>query len=66
MQPTGAAVTAVGGPSVGQITCQTLPPFYPGYRPYCPFTSGSQAQGSWTAPSSRELARSWRARGRAE
>ena len=45
-----AAVDAAGGQNVGQVTCQILPPFYPGYRPYCPYTSGSKAGGTWTGP----------------
>jgi YVTN family beta-propeller protein len=44
-----AAVDAVGGPDLAAVTCQILPPAYPGYRPYCPYTSGS-AGGTWTAP----------------
>src|SRR5262249_4310279 len=31
-------------------TCQLLPPYIPGYRPYCPFTSGAKASGVWRAP----------------
>ncbi len=27
------------GPHVGHVTCQTLPPDFPGYRHYCPFTA---------------------------
>jgi YVTN family beta-propeller protein len=45
-----AAVEAVGGPDVAQTTCQILPPYYPGYRPYCPYTASTLAPGSWTAP----------------
>jgi len=45
-----AAVQASGGPDVAQVTCQILPPHFPGYRPYCPYTAGSTTQGSWTAP----------------
>jgi YVTN family beta-propeller protein len=45
-----AAVEAVGGPEIAQTTCQILPPYFPGYRPYCPYTVGTTAQGSWTAP----------------
>jgi YVTN family beta-propeller protein len=45
-----AAVQAVGGPNVAQTTCQILPPHFPGYRPYCPYTAGTPAQGRWTAP----------------
>ena len=45
-----AAVQAVGGPDVAQATCQILPPHFPGYRPYCPYTAGPTTQGTWTAP----------------
>lgn len=45
-----AAVQAAGGPEVAQATCQILPPHFPGYRPYCPYTAGTRTQGSWTAP----------------
>jgi YVTN family beta-propeller protein len=33
-----AATNAWGGPSVAQPTCQILPPNFPDYRPYCPYT----------------------------
>jgi YVTN family beta-propeller protein len=36
-----AAVQVTGGPDVAQATCQILPPHFPGYRPYCPYTAGS-------------------------
>jgi YVTN family beta-propeller protein len=45
-----AAIQAVGGPDIAQATCQILPPHYPGYQPYCPYTAGTPTQGSWTAP----------------
>jgi YVTN family beta-propeller protein len=45
-----AAVNAVGGPDVAQATCQILPPYFPGYRPYCPYTAGATTEGRWTAP----------------
>ena len=45
-----AATNAWGGPSVAQPTCQILPPNFPGYRPYCPYTAGSTKRGTWTAP----------------
>jgi YVTN family beta-propeller protein len=33
------------------ITCQFLPPGYPGHRPYCPFTlSRDDATGDWNGP----------------
>jgi len=45
-----AAVQVQGGPDDAQATCQILPPHYPGYRPYCPYTAGSTTRGTWTAP----------------
>jgi peptide/nickel transport system substrate-binding protein len=44
-----AAVTIAGGPSLAQPTCQILPPNFPGYKPYCPYTAGSD-HTKWTAP----------------
>ena len=32
------------------ITCQLLPPNFPGYRPYCPYTLGPDRSGVWRAP----------------
>jgi peptide/nickel transport system substrate-binding protein len=32
------------------VTCQIMPPFSPGYEPYCPFTAGATASGTWLAP----------------
>ena len=40
------AVQAVGGSNVAQVTCQILPPYYPGYRPYCPYQARARAQGT--------------------
>jgi peptide/nickel transport system substrate-binding protein len=45
-----AAVEVGGGPALKHATCQILPPNFPGYRPYCPFTAGPTENGSWTAP----------------
>jgi len=45
-----AATNAWGGPRFAQITCQMLPPNYPGHRPYCPYTVGSTKGGTWTTP----------------
>jgi YVTN family beta-propeller protein len=45
-----AAVQAAGGPDVAQATCQILPPHFPGYQPYCPYTAGTTTQGSSTPP----------------
>jgi peptide/nickel transport system substrate-binding protein len=32
------------------ITCQFLPPNFPGYRPYCPYTLRPGTAGTWQAP----------------
>jgi YVTN family beta-propeller protein len=45
-----AATNAWGGPGTAQTTCQILPPNFPGYNPYCPYTAGSTKRGTWTAP----------------
>ncbi len=45
-----AVVRALGGAERAQPTCQILPPNFPGYRPYCPFTLQPSAAGTWTAP----------------
>jgi peptide/nickel transport system substrate-binding protein len=34
----------------GRPTCQVLPPNFPGYRRYCPYTLDPSADGAWTAP----------------
>jgi len=39
-----------GGAEAPQVTCQVLPPNFPGYRPYCPFTADASAGGTWSAP----------------
>jgi YVTN family beta-propeller protein len=36
--------------NAGRPTCQVLPPNFPGYRPYCPYTRDRRADGAWTAP----------------
>src|SRR5436189_65836 len=33
----------------GVPTCQVLPPNFPGYKPYCPYTK-NPGSGKWTAP----------------
>jgi YVTN family beta-propeller protein len=43
-------VDMVGGPLVAQPTCQMLPPNFPGYEPYCPYTLEPNPAGTWTAP----------------
>jgi peptide/nickel transport system substrate-binding protein len=44
-----AYVKIGGGPSLAVPTCQILPPNFPGYKPYCPYTAGSD-HTKWTAP----------------
>jgi peptide/nickel transport system substrate-binding protein len=44
-----ALVKIYGGPKLGVPTCQILPPGFPGYKPYCPYTK-SPGSGKWTAP----------------
>jgi len=34
----------------GAPTCQILPPDFPGFRPYCPYTLHPSAGGKWMAP----------------
>jgi peptide/nickel transport system substrate-binding protein len=43
-----AYIKIYGGPSLAVPTCQILPPNYPSYVPYCPYTTGSQT--TWRAP----------------
>jgi peptide/nickel transport system substrate-binding protein len=45
-----AFVRALGGPDRAQPTCQVLPPNFPGYRPYCPFTVRPGSSGLWSQP----------------
>jgi peptide/nickel transport system substrate-binding protein len=44
-----AYVKIAGGPSLAVPTCQILPPNYPSYAPYCPYTSGSGTT-KWAGP----------------
>ncbi|MGH3034386.1 MAG: ABC transporter substrate-binding protein, partial [Gaiellaceae bacterium] len=43
-------VDVLGGTLVARATCQILPPAFPGYRPYCPYTLSPNSAGTWTAP----------------
>jgi peptide/nickel transport system substrate-binding protein len=45
----GAVVGLFGGSRLAQTTCQTLPPNFPGYAAYCPYTT-NPGSGKWTAP----------------
>jgi peptide/nickel transport system substrate-binding protein len=44
-----AYVKIGGGSSLAVPTCQVLPPNFPGYKPYCPYTAGTD-HTKWTAP----------------
>lgn len=47
-----------GGEFAAEPTCQILPPNFPGYEPYCPFTRDPGVTGQWSAPdlaSARQL-----------
>jgi peptide/nickel transport system substrate-binding protein len=44
-----AYVKIAGGPSLAVPTCQILPPNFPSYAAYCPYTAGTN-HTKWTAP----------------
>jgi peptide/nickel transport system substrate-binding protein len=44
-----ALVKIYGGPKLAVPTCQVLPPTFPGYKPYCPYTK-DPGSGKWTGP----------------
>jgi peptide/nickel transport system substrate-binding protein len=44
-----AYVKIAGGPSLAAPACQVLPPNFPAYQAYCPYTSGTD-HAKWTAP----------------
>jgi len=44
-----ALVKIYGGPKLALPTCQILPPNFPGYKPYCPYTTGGGTE-KWTGP----------------
>ena len=44
-----ALVKIYGGPKLAVPTCQILPPNFPGYKPYCPYTAGGGTD-KWTGP----------------
>ena len=39
-----------GSAEFAQPTCQILPPNFPGYKPYCPYTLVGAQAGTWRAP----------------
>jgi peptide/nickel transport system substrate-binding protein len=44
-----AYVKIGGGSSLAVPTCQILPPNFPGYKPYCPYTAGTD-HTKWAGP----------------
>jgi peptide/nickel transport system substrate-binding protein len=44
-------------PGPAEISCQLLPPNFPGYQPYCPYTLDPSPAGAWTAPDRATAAR---------
>ena len=45
-----ALVRIAGGADVAAPACQVLPPAFPGYRPYCPYSANPAPGRGWTAP----------------
>jgi peptide/nickel transport system substrate-binding protein len=45
-----ALASLVPGALPGRPTCQLLPPDFPGYVPYCPYTISPVRSGRWLAP----------------
>jgi peptide/nickel transport system substrate-binding protein len=43
-----ALVKIFGGPKLAVPSCQVLPPGFPGYKPYCPYTKNPGT--TWSAP----------------
>ncbi len=43
-----ATIKIFGGPRLASPSCQVLPPGFPGYKPYCPYTKNPGAR--WSAP----------------
>ena len=47
----------LGGEAAARPTCQQLPPNFPGYEPYCPYTTDPAPEGSWIGPDIEEAKR---------
>ena len=43
-----AVIKIFGGPALARASCQILPPDFPGYEPYCPYTKNPGEK--WSAP----------------
>ena len=46
-----------GGPQHARPTCQVLPPNFPAYEPYCPFTRDPGGDGAWRGADIEEARR---------
>jgi peptide/nickel transport system substrate-binding protein len=58
-------VKLTGGQDVGRPSCQIIPPAFPGYSPYCPYTAGRVPSRVWRAPDMEHARRLVAASGRA-
>jgi YVTN family beta-propeller protein len=45
-----ALIRLIGAEAGLRPTCQMIPPSFPGYRPYCPYTRNPTRAGTWSAP----------------
>ena len=43
-------LAGLAGELAARPTCQILPPNFPAYRPFCPYTVAPNAAGTWIAP----------------
>jgi YVTN family beta-propeller protein len=50
-------IRVAGGEGYGRPTCQVLPPNFPAYEPYCPYTRDPQDDGAWRGPDIEEARR---------
>jgi YVTN family beta-propeller protein len=50
-----AVARALGGGDLARPTCQLLPPGFPGFHPYCPFTASGTATGRPDLATARRL-----------
>ncbi len=58
-----ALVKIYGGPKLASPTCQVLPPGFPGYQGYCPYTKNPGT--TWTAPDMTKAMQLMKASGQA-
>ena len=56
-------VEIIGGRAVVAPTCQQIPPNFPGYQRYCPYTLDPRPDGVWSGPDLAEARRLVRSSG---